>query len=382
MVIVLGCNGPLTYTFAGEYQNFRDSVTLYDWAFSNFSNRTMFLAGEPMQRVAVENALNGGTVAMCAAESLVMLVPNDVAEKDITTEIIPDAGALVAPIHEGQELGTINVYVAGEKYSSVRLVADADVELDPKIVRNQKIHDFFTSKALRAVLITLAVLLVALVLLRFYFRLKRRQEVSQRLKQRSGVRGGKDRSDRAKPLGNPAGLGGLIQLISPGAKEETAPEEKTIRIQRIRRPSQTPPPTQREAARQTQIRTESVPRPAPTRRNEAAGPAAGQTRAASPLRRSGAEGPAAETARTAAPSGAKGHGRVTIQRINRAPEKPHEPRKTVIHDMSSTAQNPASAVASVRSAQRSTAAKDPAVSDSYDIDALLKEFSRTDSEKQ
>ena len=78
MAIVLGCNGPLTTTFAGEYQNFQDSAKLYEWAFSNFTNKTIFLAGEPMQRLPVEKAKDKGTVALCASENLVLLVPKDI----------------------------------------------------------------------------------------------------------------------------------------------------------------------------------------------------------------------------------------------------------------------------------------------------------------
>ena len=181
MAIVLGCNGPLTYSFAGEYQNFQDSATIYDWAFQNFTNKTMFLKGEPMQRLSVENAKDKGTVALCATESLVLLIPNDVTDKEIVTEVIPDSGALVAPIEAGQELGTVNVYVRGDKYASVRLTADAPVELDKKIVRDAAIHDFLSSKALKLVLISLIVLLVFLIVLRVYMKIRRRQTVQQKL---------------------------------------------------------------------------------------------------------------------------------------------------------------------------------------------------------
>ena len=188
MAIVLGCNGPLTKTFAGEYQNFQDSAKLYEWAFSNFTNKTIFLAGEPMQRLPGEKAKNKGTVALCSTENLVLLVPKDIQEKEIVTEIIPDEGALVAPIRAGEELGTINVYVRGDKYASVRLTADADVELDGKIVREQRIHDILTSGTLKAVLISLLALLGILVGLRVFFRLHRRQQVQRRLWEREQQR--------------------------------------------------------------------------------------------------------------------------------------------------------------------------------------------------
>ena len=188
MVIVLGCNGPLTYTTAGEYQNFVDSATLYDWAFKNFSNKTMFLAGEPMKRFPVENAKDKGTVALCATENLTLLLPNDIAESDIETEVIPDEGALVAPLEAGVELGTVNVYVKGEQYASVRLVSDAPVELDKKAARSIRLKEFFSSTALKLVLIGLICVFVLLLALRVFLKLKRRQALERKMDDRERLK--------------------------------------------------------------------------------------------------------------------------------------------------------------------------------------------------
>ena len=233
MAIVLGCNGPLTYTFAGEYQNFQDSAKLYEWAFSNFTNKTIFLAGEPMQRFPVENAKNKGTVALCSTENLVLLVPKDIQEKEIVTEIIPDEGALVAPISAGEELGTINVYVRGDRYASVRLTADADVELDAKIVRDQKIHDFLNSWTLRAVLIALIVLLALLVGLRVFFRFYRRQQVQLKLREREQQRASVQRTP-VRVSRRPDETGPAVR---PQARPDIAGRQTTAR-QQTRRPVQ------------------------------------------------------------------------------------------------------------------------------------------------
>ena len=159
-----------------------------------------------MQRLPVEKAKNKGTVALCSTENLVLLVPKDIQEKEIVTEIIPDAGALVAPIRAGEELGTINVYVRGDKYASVRLTADADVELDGKIVRDQKIHDILTSGTLKAALISLLALLGILIGLRVFFRLHRRQQVQRRLWEREQQRAETGRTVRsAQNSGYPSG---------------------------------------------------------------------------------------------------------------------------------------------------------------------------------
>lgn len=166
MCIVLGCNGPLTYTFAGEYQNFEDSITLYDWAFTNFESRTVFLAGEPLKRLPVTYAKDGGTVALCAAESVKLFLSKEITDQDITTEIHPYEDRLVAPITEGDELGYVDVYIGGELRSTVRLLADASVEMARGELIKAKIAAFFTSAGFKIGIIVL----VAAVLLFFVFR--------------------------------------------------------------------------------------------------------------------------------------------------------------------------------------------------------------------
>ena len=269
MAIVLGCNGPLTYTFAGEYQNFQDTAKLYDWAFSNFTNKTIFLAGEPMQRFPVENAKNKGTVALCSTENLVLLVPKDIQEKEIVTEIIPDEGALVAPVHAGEELGTINVYVRGDKYASVRLTADADVELDSKIIRNQKIHDFLQSGTLKAVLISLVVVLAILIGLRIFFRLYRRQQVQRKLWQREQQRVIEHRT--------PIRMSQRPQEVRPAAVRQPSPYGRTPVIhsgdqlsgQQRPQPQQQPQPQQtQQRPQQTQQRSVQQPGRAAVQQNQ------------------------------------------------------------------------------------------------------------------
>ena len=262
MAIVLGCNGPLTKTFAGEYQNFQDSAKLYEWAFSNFTNKTIFLAGEPMQRLPVEKAKDKGTVALCSTENLVLLVPKDIQEKEIVTEVIPDEGALVAPIRAGEELGTINVYVRGDKYASVRLTADADVELDKKIVRDQRIHDILTSGTRKTALISLVALLAILVGLRVFFRLHRRQQVQRKLWERERQRVGTERTpvrvsqrpyeahpaQRRQSLQQPPAPD-RTQMFPASGQPEQRPQQPPPHTQRPQQSVARPPAGQRDPAR-------------------------------------------------------------------------------------------------------------------------------------
>ena len=86
MCIVLGCNGALTYTRAEEYQNFVDSISIYDWVFKNFSTRTIFLADEPLKRVHVENAKDDATIALCPTEKLQLLLEKEIGDSEIVID--------------------------------------------------------------------------------------------------------------------------------------------------------------------------------------------------------------------------------------------------------------------------------------------------------
>ena len=275
MAIVLGCNGPLTTTFAGEYQNFQDSAKLYEWAFSNFTNKTIFLAGEPMQRLPVEKAKDKGTVALCATENLVLLVPKDIQEKEIVTEIIPDEGALVAPIRAGAELGTINVYVRGDRYATVRLAADADVELDSKLVRQQRIHDILTSGTLKTAFFSLLGLLIVLIGLRIFFRLHRRSQVQRKLWEREQQRADERRTPvrvsqrpsegRSAPRQQPAQQQSAQRrtpVIHQAGQPQQSPPQRPQPSAQPQQPGQTQKPVQQQRPAQPSAQPSRPAQPA------------------------------------------------------------------------------------------------------------------------
>lgn len=183
MCIVLGCNGPLTYTFAGEYQNFQDSITLYDWSFKNFSGRTVFLAGEPLKRIPVQYARDGGTVALCPDKSLQLFLANEVSDDDIVVEVHPDEN-LTAPISAGEDIGYANVFVAGELRSTVRMVADASVEMERSQLIKDRIHAFFTSSGFKLAVAAIVVLIIAFFVLRSYRKAVRRRRLRAKIQER------------------------------------------------------------------------------------------------------------------------------------------------------------------------------------------------------
>ena len=181
MVVVLGCNGVLTYTFAGEYQNFLDSATLYDWAFNNFTYHDIFIAGERLKRYDVQYAKDGETVPLCPDETIKTLVSNEFSEKDILIDIHPYEDRLVAPIAEGDTLGYADVYIGGELFKTVNMLAGTSVEMEKSQRIKNTIHDFFSSKGFKITVFSMIALVVILTVLSLYLKQKRRSEVRARM---------------------------------------------------------------------------------------------------------------------------------------------------------------------------------------------------------
>ena len=185
MCIVLGCNGPLTYTVVpGEYQNFMDSATLYDWAFTNFSYKTIFLAGERLARKSVQFAKDGETVALAPSQNLELLLPNEITEDQIYVQVMADEEKLVAPIAEGDVLGEVQVYISGELYTTCDAVAATGVELNNKDRVKNSIRDFFRSKGFKIAIVSLLVITVGGFALVTYLKALRRRAWKQKMASR------------------------------------------------------------------------------------------------------------------------------------------------------------------------------------------------------
>lgn len=182
MCIVLGCNGPLTYTVVpGEYQNFMDSATLYDWAFRSFSYKTIFLAGERLARKEVQYAKDGETVALAPSQNLELLLPNDISDDQIYVQVLADEDKLVAPIEAGDVLGKVQVYISGELHTTCDAVASTSVEINGRDRTRNSIREFFSSRGFKIAVISLAVLAAAAIGLFSWLKAKRRQELRRKL---------------------------------------------------------------------------------------------------------------------------------------------------------------------------------------------------------
>ena len=232
--IIMGCNGWLN-TGDADYGNFSGTITLYKWAFENFSYRSILTAGENVAERPVEHTPEGTRVTLRPAENVRLLVPNDTTDADITVDLEISEEKLVAPIAPKTVLGTATVYVKGEKKSSVDLVTMDSIEADRHTLFKEKLHAFFSAGWLKTLLIIILVAAALYVALKIrYISVKRRhmrqrqeaaerrrlaQEKQQQQAAREAQRWRSEENHHVVSVNKPKVDGTGITTLSPAARE-------------------------------------------------------------------------------------------------------------------------------------------------------------------
>ena len=177
MTIVLGCGGMLN-TGESEYGNFVSSRNIYDWAFENFSYRTVVSSGQALKQLEVQYAEEGTGAVLRPIEDVRMLLPNDSPDPEIVVH--PAEGKLVAPIDAGTQLGTADIVVDGNIYSVIKLYTTTDISMAKGDFVRAKLKEIFSAVWLRVLIVVLAVLGVGYVVLMIRYRKMREQHLRER----------------------------------------------------------------------------------------------------------------------------------------------------------------------------------------------------------
>ena len=175
LAVVMGCDGWLN---AGidEYENFSDTIKLYDWAFSGFAYRDAVSSLSTVARVQVENAVESdANVNLRPQNDVSLLLPRDL---DLNTiELRPSVydEQLVAPIEAGTVLGRAEILIDGVSYGRVNLVNTTKVELSKKEFMSRRVHQTFSSPWIIALIVLLLVLAAGYLTLVLRYRAQRRR---------------------------------------------------------------------------------------------------------------------------------------------------------------------------------------------------------------
>jgi D-alanyl-D-alanine carboxypeptidase (penicillin-binding protein 5/6) len=119
---------------------FSDARSLFEWAFSIYSLRTIVSTKDKIESVEIKLSANRDKVTLIPENDIPVLLPQNAdLHKEITTELNIYEDDLVAPIDKGQELGKLTVYYNGEVMGTTKLLSSADVDISNVLYILEKI---------------------------------------------------------------------------------------------------------------------------------------------------------------------------------------------------------------------------------------------------
>lgn len=193
LAVVMGCDGWLN---AGidEYENFTDTISLYNWAFSNFSYRQAVSSLSTVTRVEVENAVETDAYASLRPQNdVTLLLPKDLSLESVELSPTIYTEKLVAPIEAGTVLGRAEILIDGRSYGSVDLINALKVELSRKEFVNRRVHETFSSPWIIVLIVVLAILAIGYLTLVLRYRAQRRKYL-RRKRELAARRAARERS--------------------------------------------------------------------------------------------------------------------------------------------------------------------------------------------
>ncbi len=179
LAIVMGCDGPYL-SDTTERKNFSDTALLYDWAFANFTPRTILSEDTVLDYVDVSLAEGDARVGLKPQRSVSFPLPNNVEPGKEDVRITLYDQELSAPIEAGTVLGEAHVFYDGREFASVRVVASGSVDLNRWEYFKQRIRAFLSQTEVLIVIGAVVLLLAAYLALVIRYRSLRRKHLKQR----------------------------------------------------------------------------------------------------------------------------------------------------------------------------------------------------------
>lgn len=172
IAVVIGCDPTTDDSGAIHYTHFSESSRLLQWGFDNFSTITIVDKKDTYGSVPVTLSTEADSVSVAPETSVEAELPNDITPESFTVQ--PTLRSSVeAPVKKGDVLGTLELSLDGEKYTSVNLIAVNDVEASTFLKRKAMVMDLLSRWYIKALIAIVLVAILALILRLTLFRGRR-----------------------------------------------------------------------------------------------------------------------------------------------------------------------------------------------------------------
>lgn len=172
-------NGSGGYSFG----NFADSVTLYNWAFENFSSREILNSSELITEVDVAMAADDGKATLRPNAVLTAVVANDFDVSSLQRDIViyseRDGETLEAPIAAGTVLGEITLSLNGDVYGTTQLIAGSSVELSKAQYMKNQVAEVLGMTWVKIVIVALVLAIICYIALVVRYRVLHKRHMRE-----------------------------------------------------------------------------------------------------------------------------------------------------------------------------------------------------------
>jgi D-alanyl-D-alanine carboxypeptidase (penicillin-binding protein 5/6) len=188
---VIGCQTRPKKDGTLEYTHFSESSRPLQWGFDNFTTINIVDQKKTYGEVPVTLSTDVDSVAVAPERSISAELPKDITPESF--EMVPSLRSSVeAPVHKGDVLGTLVLYLDGKEYGALNLLAVNDVQASMFLKRKAMAEDLLSRWYVKAG-IGLVCALVLFVVLRLTIFRRRRRYGNHRPGRRGGYRGSKRR---------------------------------------------------------------------------------------------------------------------------------------------------------------------------------------------
>lgn len=168
LVVVMGSQSTETENFA-----YRDSITLLDACFDNFSMQKVAAKGTVMCEIPVALAENSDHITLCAADDITALLPNNIGENNLRLKklVYDDAKA---PVSEGQVFGELlATYNDTIILGKTKLVANVTANRSNFLYILEILRNFFTGRWFITAFVSAVVIFIIYCII--YYKSKKRR---------------------------------------------------------------------------------------------------------------------------------------------------------------------------------------------------------------
>ena len=108
-------------------RSFSESIRLFEWGFSNFSEQTYLTTADIVGEMPVTGGGRIESVGLRPTQSCSAMLPNGYYYTDLDCEVVTSASSVAAPVQSGTPMGTLHVSREGRLIAEVPLVASDNV---------------------------------------------------------------------------------------------------------------------------------------------------------------------------------------------------------------------------------------------------------------